>query len=61
MDKTLRQFAQEILNIKDELLDKKVVIEAPNRLEMTPTVKFIADVPLELTKENVKKAVITWR
>jgi len=57
----LRDFICQLDNIKDELKDKDVVIEAPNGLQLDPSFKFITIYPsMELSKENVDKIIITY-
>lgn len=59
---TLRQFLKEASNIKDELLDKEVVIRAENGILLDPKIKFILKEgnTVGLTDKTVDKAIITF-
>ena len=57
--KTVRQFAQELLNLREDLQSKEVVLVAKNGLCLTPEIK------LELREEflpsqGVNRVVITY-
>jgi hypothetical protein len=59
---TLREFIKETSYIKEELLDKEIVIRAENGLLFEPKIKFIAKQigNLRLDTENVDKVIVTW-
>ena len=58
---TLRDFKNEINNIKESLLDIEVVMKAENGLLFEPHVRFVRkdDGSLQLDSENIDKAIIT--
>ncbi|MDA3780321.1 MAG: hypothetical protein PF487_08930 [Bacteroidales bacterium] len=61
MKLTLRELKAQIENVKEELLDKPVYIEAPNSLLLDAKIKFSLKEPsLEITKENVSHVLITY-
>ena len=59
---TLRNFQKEASNLKDELLDKEVVIRAENGLLFEPKVKFILKEgeSIGFSEKTVDKAIITF-
>lgn len=58
----LRDFLKNASSIKEELLDKEIVIKAENGLLLTPIIKFIPkDIGnLSLDGDNIEKAIITF-
>ena len=60
---TARQLARELLNLKEELQDKEVVIRAENGELIPADVRLILKDPykLEFTKEGVDKIILTWK
>jgi hypothetical protein len=61
MRMTLREFLNKASTIKEELLDKEIVVRAENGVLMSPVIKFIKNdnANLSLDKENVYMLIIT--
>lgn len=61
MELTLWEYIEQLNNIKEELKDKPVYIEAPNGLLFNPKNKFkTKDSLLDLTDENVDSIIICY-
>jgi len=59
MNKTVRQLIKDLQNVREDLKDKEVVIVAENGIDFEPKVKYRTKEPLDFSKENVEKVVIT--
>ena len=60
---TVRQLTKELILIKDELQDKKVVIRTENGELLSPDVRFILKdkFNMDKTNENVESIILTVR
>ena len=58
---TIRQLTKKLQAIKEDLQDKEIIIVSENGIQFEPLIKFLCkDNSLELTKENVSQAIITY-
>lgn len=61
MEFTLREYIEQLNNIKEELKDKPVYLEAPNGLMVQPKIKFKMIYPsLELSEKTISEVHITY-
>ena len=61
---TLKRFIEKLSELKEEFLDKEIVIEAPNKTLVEPEIKFLLNDHMDvfnLSKDNVDRIVITYK
>lgn len=62
MKTTLREFIKQISNVKEELLDKEIIIIGENGLELRPIIKYIPNdnLPFDFDSKCIDKILITY-
>jgi hypothetical protein len=61
MEKTINDFIQELQSISEDKRKLPLVIDCPNGIETSPTIKMRWDDPFEILSKDPDRMVITWR